>query len=57
MTPVAITMKNFSLIWADPDGVHRSSVAGYAKPSVARCQKQLEGAGCSEVEMIETKPG
>jgi hypothetical protein len=57
MTPMAITMKNFCLLWTDPDGVHRASAVSYDKPSAVRRQEQLEDAGCSEVEIIETKPG
>lgn len=57
MTSMAITMKNFSLLWTDPDGVHCASAVAYDKPSAARRQKELEDAGCSEVEIIETKPG
>ncbi|WP_306971720.1 HNH endonuclease [Streptomyces canus] len=57
MTPMAITMKNFSLLWTDPDGVHWASAVGYDEPSAARRQKELEDAGCREVEIIETEPG
>jgi hypothetical protein len=54
---MAITMKNFGLTWTEPDGVHRASVVAYDKPGAVGRQKELEDAGCSEVEIIETVPG
>ncbi|MEV6012011.1 HNH endonuclease signature motif containing protein [Streptomyces sp. NPDC051976] len=56
-TPVAITMKNFGLTWTAPDGVHRSSTVSYDKPSAVGRQKELEDAGCTEVEISEINPG
>ncbi|MGW4513026.1 hypothetical protein ACWEO4_13675 [Streptomyces sp. NPDC004393] len=54
---MSINMKNFGLTWTDPEGVHRASAVAYDKPSATRRQEELEDAGCSEVEIVETAPG
>ncbi|MGP4091905.1 hypothetical protein [Streptomyces sp. KR55] len=52
-----ITTQNHALTWTDLDGVPRSSAVAYDKPSASRRQQELEDAGCSNVQIIETKPG
>ena len=52
-----ITMQNHALTWTDLDGVPRSSAVAYDKPSAGRRREELEAAGCSDVLIVETKPG
>ncbi|MCX5054041.1 MULTISPECIES: hypothetical protein [unclassified Streptomyces] len=52
-----ITMQNYALTWTDRDGVPRSSAVAYDKPSAGSRQQDLEAAGCSDVLIVETKPG
>ncbi|MFG3517610.1 hypothetical protein [Streptomyces bobili] len=54
---MAITMQNFALTWTDPDGTPHSSAVAYDKPSAGRRKQGLEGAGYSDVQIVETKPG
>ncbi|MGW3195191.1 hypothetical protein ACWDBD_11520 [Streptomyces sp. NPDC001118] len=51
------TMTNYAILWTDPDGTPRSSAVAYDKPSADRRKAELEGVGCAEVEIVETKPG
>ncbi|WP_234440004.1 hypothetical protein [Streptomyces bicolor] len=39
------------------DGIHRSSAAAQDKPSAGRREQELIAARCTNVEIIETKPG
>ncbi|MBK3642211.1 hypothetical protein PV332_14635 [Streptomyces scabiei] len=54
---MTITMQNYALTWTDPDGTPRASAVAYDKPSAGRRKHDLEDAGCSNVQIIETKPG
>ncbi|UXY24940.1 hypothetical protein N8I84_41605 (plasmid) [Streptomyces cynarae] len=54
---MTITMQNFALAWTDPDGIPRSSAVAYDKPSADRRKRDLEDAGCSDIQIVETKPG
>ncbi|NUQ95203.1 MAG: hypothetical protein HOY79_01125 [Streptomyces sp.] len=51
------TMTNYALLWTDPNGVPRSSAVAYDEKSADRRKAELEDAGCTEVEIVETKPG
>jgi hypothetical protein len=50
-------MINYGLTWTDLDGVHRASAVAYDKPSGERQAQVLRDAGCTEVELVEVKPG
>jgi hypothetical protein len=50
-------MKNYSLTWADPDGTPRAAAVSYDKASAEHRKQRLEADGCTEVEVVETKPG
>jgi hypothetical protein len=50
-------MKNFSLTWTDPDGTARAAAVSYDKASAETRKARLEAAGCTDVEVVETKPG
>ncbi|MEU0061440.1 hypothetical protein [Streptomyces sp. NPDC006334] len=54
---MTITMHNFALTWTDPDGIPRSSAVAYDKPSAGGRKQELEEAGCSDIRIVETKPG
>ncbi|GGX58121.1 hypothetical protein GCM10010321_88770 [Streptomyces chartreusis] len=50
-------MRNFALQWTDPAGVRQSSAVGYDRPSAEGREQELIDAQCSDVRIIETKPG
>lgn len=50
-------MKNFSLTWTDPDGTPRAAAVSYDKASAEDRKARLEAEGCTDVEVVETKPG
>jgi hypothetical protein len=54
---MAITMQNYSLTWTDPAGTPRAAVVSYDKPSAGQRKQQLEAEGCTQVKVVETKPG
>lgn len=54
---MAIAMKNYGLTWTDPDGTPRASVVSYDKASAEQRKAELEADGCTDVEVVETKPG
>ncbi|MFE2486085.1 hypothetical protein ACFXGR_22845 [Streptomyces mirabilis] len=54
---MAITMQNYGLTWTDPDGTPRAAAVSYDKVSAERRQAQLEAGGCTDVQVVETKPG
>lgn len=54
---MAITMQNYGLTWTDLDGTPRAAAVSYDKTSAERRQAQLEAGGCTDVEVVETKPG
>ena len=54
---MTITMQNYGLTWTDPDGTPQVSVVSYDKTSADRRKAELEAAGCTAVEVVETKPG
>lgn len=51
------TMTNYGLTWTDPDSTPRGSAVAYDKPSAEGQKKQLEDAGCTNVQIVETRPG
>lgn len=50
-------MKNYGLTWTDPDGVPRASRVSYDKGSADSRKAELEDGGCTDVQVVETKPG
>lgn len=54
---MAITMQNYGLTWTDPDGTPRAAVVSYDKTSADRRKSELEGASCTAVEVVPTRPG
>jgi hypothetical protein len=50
-------MTNYAILWTDLNGVPRSSADAYDEKSAERRKTELEDAGCTEVEIVETKPG
>jgi len=50
-------MKNYGLTWTDPAGVPRAAAVSYDKASAEHRQARLEADGCTDVEVVETKPG
>ncbi|MEU3862639.1 hypothetical protein AB0F03_35885 [Streptomyces sp. NPDC028722] len=54
---MTITMRNYGLTWTDADGVARASAVAYDKPSGDRQKQTLKDAGCTDVELVEVKPG
>jgi hypothetical protein len=50
-------MTNYGLTWTDPDGVPRAAAVSYDKGSAEVRKARLEGEGCTDVEVVETKPG
>jgi hypothetical protein len=54
---MAISMQNYALTWTDADGIGRSSAVAYDSPSAGRRQKELAAAGCTDILIVETKPG
>lgn len=54
---MTITMTNYGLTWTDPDGTTRADVVSYDKTSAEQRKRRLEVAGCTAVEVVETKPG
>lgn len=50
-------MKNYGILWTDPDGTPRASVVSYDKPSADGRAKELVDAKCDKVRVVETKPG
>ncbi|MER6079269.1 hypothetical protein [Streptomyces sp. NPDC001833] len=51
------TMINFGLTWTDTEGVHRASAVSYDKVSGERQKQRLEEASCTDVELVEVRPG
>ncbi|MFD4547319.1 hypothetical protein [Streptomyces sp. NPDC058466] len=54
---MTISMQNFGLTWTDPDGTPRAAAVSYDKASADRRKAELEGAGCTAVEVVPTQPG
>jgi hypothetical protein len=54
---MAITMQNYSLTWTDPDGTPRASGVSYDKPSAEQRKAELDVGGCTDVQVVETRPG
>jgi hypothetical protein len=54
---MTIAMQNFGLTWTDPDGTPRASGVSYDRASADRRKGELEGGGCTGVQVIETRPG
>lgn len=54
---MTINMQNYGLTWTDPDGTPRASGVSYDKPSAGQRKGELEAAGCTSVQVAETKPG
>ena len=54
---MAITMTNYGLTWTDPDGTPRAASVSYDKASAEQRKQELEAAGCTQVEIVEIKPG
>lgn len=54
---MTITMTNYGLTWTDPDGIPRAAAVSYDKTSADRRKAQLEAEGCTDLEVVETKPG
>ncbi|WP_340375950.1 hypothetical protein U5640_12785 [Streptomyces sp. SS7] len=54
---MTINMINFGLTWTDPEGVHRASAVAYDAASGERQKQRLEDAGCTDVELVEVRPG
>lgn len=50
-------MQNYGLTWTDLDGTPRASVVSYDQASAEQRKARLEAAGCTAVEVVETKPG
>ena len=50
-------MQNFGLTWTEPDGTARASAVSYDRPSAEHRMTRLEGDGCTNVQIVETKPG
>lgn len=50
-------MQNYALTWTDPDGTPRSSAVAYDKTSGERQAQNLRDAHCTDVELVEVKPG
>lgn len=50
-------MKNYGILWTDPDDTPRASVVSYDKPSADGRKGELEDGGCKDVRVVETKPG
>lgn len=50
-------MTNYGITWTDPAGVPRASAVTYDQPSPRQRKGELEAAGCTRVEIVETKPG
>ncbi|MFF1358806.1 hypothetical protein [Streptomyces sp. NPDC058297] len=49
-------MKSYWVTWTDAEGRKRVSVVSYNKSSAEDRKEQLEGEGCTDVEIVETKP-
>ncbi|WP_326790544.1 hypothetical protein [Streptomyces sp. NBC_00151] len=54
---MAITMTCHSLTWTDRDGIPQASVVSYDRPSADHRKTRLEGEGCTNAQIVETKPG
>ncbi|MFM9373222.1 hypothetical protein [Streptomyces sp. Da 82-17] len=54
---MTITMTNWMLTWTGPDGKRRLSAVSYDKPSAEHRRRRLEDEGCTDIDIIETKPG
>lgn len=54
---MTINVINFGLTWTAPEGVHRASAVSYDKVSGERRKQRLEDAGCTDVELVEVRPG
>jgi hypothetical protein len=54
---MAITMTNYGLTWTDPDGTPRAAAVSYDRGSAEERKGRLEAEGCTDVEIVETKPG
>jgi hypothetical protein len=50
-------MKNYGLTWTDSTGTPRAAAVSYDKASADSRKARLEAAGCTDVEVVETKPG
>ena len=50
-------MKNYGLTWTDPDGTPRAAAVSYDNASAETRKKRLEADGCTDVTVVETKPG
>ncbi|GGN46043.1 hypothetical protein [Streptomyces fuscichromogenes] len=54
---MAINMINHALTWTDPGGVHHASAVAYDKVSGERQKQRLKDARCTDVELVEVRPG
>ena len=54
---MTITMQNYGLTWTDPDGIPQASAVAYDQASAERQKEKLEGDGCTDVGLVEVKPG
>ena len=54
---MTIAMQSYALTWTDPTGTPRASAVAYDKVSAESRKTDLEGAGCTSVEIVDVKPG
>ena len=57
MACMPITMKNYGLTWTATDGTRHSSAVAYDEPSAERRKQELEDDRCTDVTIVEVKPG
>jgi hypothetical protein len=50
-------MKNYALTWTDTTGTPRASAVAYDEKSADKRRRELEDAGCTDIEIVEVKPG
>jgi hypothetical protein len=51
------TMISYGLTWTDPDGKHRASAVAYDKVAGERRQQKLCDDGCTDIELVQVRPG
>jgi hypothetical protein len=54
---MATTMISYGITWTDPDGTLRASAVAYDKTSGERQQQKLRDDGCTDVELVQVRPG
>lgn len=57
MTFMTITMKNYGIAWTATDGTRCASAVAYDERSAEGRKQELEGDGCTDVTIVEAKPG